>query len=381
MKYKVMSIFGTRPEASKMGPLIDEMKTREEIETIVCVTAQHRQMLDSMLDIFRIVPDYDLNIMQAEQTLTNITTRVLLGIEAVLRDARPDMVLVHGDTTTTFASALSAFYAGIPVGHVEAGLRTYDKKQPYPEEVNRMLTTSLAELYFAPTSGSKENLLKENVPSEKIFVTGNTAVDCLKYSLSDNYIFSASELSEIDFKNRRVIAMTAHRGENLGKPLENICHAVKQLVEENSDIEVVYAVHLNPAVQKTARAILGSVPRVHLVNPPNMLDMHNLMLRSYMILTDSGGLQEEGAGLHRPVVVLRNVTERPEGLAAGTLTIAGNETEGILRESRKLLHDKDAYERMSNAKNPYGDGNAAIRITDAILYRFGANPVRPEDFN
>lgn len=379
-KIKVMSIFGTRPEATKMAPLIKAMEKNGNIEQAVCVTAQHRQMLDQVLDIFKIEPDYDLNIMQAKQTLTDITIRALKGLEDVMKDAKPDLVLVHGDTTTTFAGALAAFYGGIKLGHVEAGLRTYDKTQPYPEEMNRVLTGDLADLHFAPTKLAKEHLLLEHINEENIFITGNTAVDCLKTTIEDNYTFTRERLNEIDFEKYKVITMTAHRRENLGEPLENICRATLRLVEDNPDVFVVYAVHFNPAVREVAYRVLGSHPRILLTDPIDMKDMHNLMNRSFFVMTDSGGLQEEVPSMHKPVLVLRNVTERPEGLEAGTLRLAGNDEEEIYKQASLILKDKEIYDSMAASKNPFGDGFAAERIVEAILYYFGINKERPKDY-
>lgn len=379
-KIKVMTIFGTRPEATKMAPLINVLNKNENIEQITCVTAQHRQMLDQVLDIFSLKPDYDLDIMQQRQTLTDITTRALKGLEQVMSDAKPDLVLVHGDTTTTFAGALAAFYSKIKLGHVEAGLRTYDKFQPFPEEMNRKLTGSLADLHFAPTRLAKEHLLLENVNEDSIFITGNTAVDCLKTTIEKDYKFDLDVLNNIDYKNKRVITMTAHRRENLGKPLENICNAVLRLVNDNDDVEVVYAVHFNPAVQEVARRILGGHNRIHLTDPIDMKDMHNLMSRSFFVMTDSGGLQEEVPSMGKPVLVLRNVTERPEGIEAGTLKLAGVDEEQIYSMADEILNNNDVYTKMANAKNPFGDGFASERITDAILYHFGFVKKRPDDF-
>lgn len=378
-KLKVMSIFGTRPEANKMAPVIQELASREAILPIVCVTAQHRQMLDQALEVFGIKPDYDLNIMTERQSLSGITLRALTGLEDVMAKEKPDLILVHGDTTTTFAGALAAFYSGVKVGHVEAGLRTYDKYQPYPEEINRKLTGALADIHFAPTQLSKEHLLKENTDPDSIFVTGNTSVDLVRTSLSDDYVFAEEKLNQLDFKNKRVLTMTAHRTENLGKPLESICHAVKRLADSFDNIEIVYGVHYNPAVRETVFGLLQNHPRIHLLDPPNMLDMHNLMNRSYLVLTDSGGLQEEAPGMHKPVIVLRNVTERPEGLEAGALKLAGTDEDTIFDMTEALLQDDAAYLKMANAKNPFGDGYAAKRIVDAILYYFGLSQERPEE--
>lgn len=379
-KIKVLSIFGTRPEATKMAPLIKEMENNEIIEQKICVTAQHRQMLDQVLNIFNIIPDYDLDIMTSKQTLTDITSRALIGLENVIKDCNPDIVLVHGDTTTTFAGSLAAYYSRVKLGHVEAGLRTYDKYQPYPEEMNRKLTGAIADLHFAPTLLAKKHLLKENITSDSIFVTGNTAVDCLKTTIEKNYKFELEELNKIDYINKKVITMTAHRRENLGQPLENICNAVLRLSEENEDVEIVYAVHFNPEVQKTARKILGGKPKIHLTDPIDMKDMHNLMNLSYLVMTDSGGLQEEVPSMNKPVIVLRNVTERPEGLEAGTLVLAGVEENKIYNTAKELLNNKELYNKMSNAKNPFGDGYASNRIVNAILYYFNAISECPKDF-
>lgn len=379
-KIKVMSIFGTRPEATKMAPLIKAMDKCDEIEQIVCVTAQHRQMLDQVLEIFDLKPDYDLDIMTQRQTLTSITTKALTGLEEVMSEAKPDLVLVHGDTTTTFAGALAAFYSGIKLGHVEAGLRTYDKTQPFPEEMNRVLTGHMADLHFAPTPLAKEHLIKENISEDGIFITGNTAVDCLKHTIKENFKFELDELNNIDYKNKRVITMTAHRRENLGEPLENICRAVLRLVNDYDDIEVVYAVHFNPAVREVAERILGGNDRIHLVAPLDIVNMHNLMNLSYLVMTDSGGLQEEVPSMGKPVLVLRNVTERPEGVEAGTLKLAGVHEDEIYAEAKELLDNKESYDKMVAAKNPFGDGYAAERIVEAIRYHFGLRKDRPEDY-
>lgn len=379
-KIKVMSIFGTRPEATKMAPLIKAMDKCDEIEQIVCVTAQHREMLDQVLEIFDLHPDYDLDIMTQRQSLTSITTKALTGLEEVMAEAKPDLVLVHGDTTTTFAGSLAAFYSGIKLGHVEAGLRTYDKTQPFPEEMNRVLTGHIADLHFAPTPLAKEHLLKENISPEGIFITGNTAVDCLKTTITDGFIFELDELNNIDYKNKRVITMTAHRRENLGEPLENICRAVLRLTEDYEDIEVVYAVHFNPAVREVANRILGGHDRIHLVDPLDIRNMHNLMNLSYLVMTDSGGLQEEVPSMGKPVLVLRNVTERPEGVDAGTLKLAGVHEDEIYAQAKELLDNKESYDKMVAAKNPFGDGYAAERIVEAIRYHFGFRSDRPEDY-
>lgn len=379
-KIKVMSIFGTRPEATKMAPLINAMKKCDDIEQIVCVTAQHRQMLDQVLEIFDLHPDYDLDIMTQRQTLTDITVRALQGLEGVMKESKPDLVLVHGDTTTTFAGSLAAFYSEIKLGHVEAGLRTYDKYQPFPEEMNRRLTGAMADLHFAPTYLAKEHLLKENVPEENIFITGNTAVDCLATTIKPDFNFDVDILNNIDYKNKRIITMTAHRRENLGEPLENICRAVLRLVEAYEDVEVVYAVHYNPAVRETAFGILGNHDRIHLIDPLDIKNMHNLMNLSYMVMTDSGGLQEEVPSMGKPVLVLRNVTERPEGVEAGTLKLAGVDEDNIFNMASELLDNKEVYNQMVASKNPFGDGHASERIVEAIRYYFGLRKDRPEDY-
>ena len=363
---KVMSIFGTRPEAIKMAPVVKAVEQAEGLTNIVCVTAQHREMLDQVLAVFDIVPDYDLDIMEPGQTLSGITTKAVKGLEEVMVKESPDLVLVHGDTTTTFAGALAAFYHKIPVGHVEAGLRTYDKYQPYPEEMNRKLTGSLADWHFAPTETAREHLLKENVDDSTIFVTGNTVIDALSTTIHDGYRFSIDALNSIDYNNKKVIAMTAHRRENLGEPLERICQAVLALVERHEDVEVVYAVHLNPLVQDVAKRILGNHPRVHLLPPLELEDMHNLLSRAYLVMTDSGGLQEEVPSLGKPVLVLRQVTERPEGVEAGTLKLVGTDKELIYKTATELLTVPASYEAMAGAVNPYGDGHASERIVEII---------------
>ena len=379
-KIKVMSVFGTRPEAIKMAPLVKQLEKTPEIESIVCVTAQHREMLDQVLEIFDLHPQYDLNIMQSRQTLAGITTRALTGLEEVMGKEKPDIDLVHGDTSTTFAGALAAYYSQVKVGHVEAGLRTYDKYQPFPEEMNRRLTGALTDLHFAPTPLAKEHLLKENIDEDGIFITGNTVIDALAHTIEDEYTFTVDELNNIDFKNKRVIAMTAHRRENLGEPLRNICHAVKRLVEEYHDVEVVYAVHKNPAVVEPVHEILGGNDRIHLTDPLDLKDMHNLMCRSFFVMTDSGGLQEEVPSMGKPVLVLRNVTERPEGVEAGTLKLAGTDEDVIYSMAKELLDNKEEYEKMAQAKNPFGDGQASRRIVESILYAFGKKEDRPDEY-
>lgn len=379
-KIKVMSVFGTRPEAIKMAPLVKALDKEPKTDSIVCVTAQHREMLDQVLEDFKIVPDYDLNIMKAGQTLEDITVRALTGIGEVIRKVKPDIVLVHGDTSTTFAASLASYYNQTKVGHVEAGLRTYDKYQPFPEEMNRRLTGAIADLHFSPTKMAKENLLKENIDENGIFITGNTAIDALKTTIDDSYVFTVDELNKIDFKNKRVITITAHRRENLGEPLKNICRAFRRIADDYEDVEMVYAVHKNPAVSNTVHEILGGHERIHLLDPLDLRDMHNLMNRSYLVMTDSGGLQEEVPSMGKPVLVLRNVTERPEGVEAGTLKLAGTDENTVYGMAKQLLDDKEEYRKMAVAKNPFGDGNASERIVGAILYSFGLSDERPADY-
>ena len=376
---KVMTVFGTRPEAIKMCPLVNELKKYKDIETVVCVTAQHRQMLDQVLEIFDITPDYDLNIMQSGQTLTGITARAIEGLEVAINESKPDIVLVHGDTTTSFAGSLAAYYAQVKVGHVEAGLRTFNKYFPFPEEVNRRLTGVIADLHFSPTVSNKKNLLAENVSENDIFITGNTVIDALKTTVREDFEFKTPELKNIDFDGKRVIVMTAHRRENLGQPLVNICHAVKRIAEEFSDVRVVYPVHLNPKVRDTAFTVLGDVENVTLCDPVDVEELHNLMARSYMVMTDSGGIQEEAPALGKPVLVLRGETERSEAAEAGTVRLAGCEEETIYFMAKSLLTDNEDYEKMAHAVNPYGDGEASRRTAEAILYHFGLGN-RPEDF-
>jgi len=378
-KIKVMTIFGTRPEAIKMAPLVNELKKEESIETIVCVTAQHRQMLDQVLKIFKIVPDYDLNIMKDRQTLPQITSNVLNGIVSVIEDAKPDIVLVHGDTTTTFAGALAAFYSKVRIGHVEAGLRTGDKYSPFPEEMNRKLVGSMADLHFSPTSNNKNNLLKENIAEDGIYITGNTVIDALKTTVNNSYNFTTPVLKELDF-NKRIILVTAHRRENLGEPLRNIFTAIRKIAEEYKDVEVVYPVHLNPAVQEPAKEILGDLTNVHLISPLDVQELHNLMDRSYMVMTDSGGLQEEAPALGKPVLVLRQETERPEAVEAGTVRMGGIDTDKIYELAKLLLDNKEEYEKMNKAANPYGDGKASSRIVKAIKFYFGLTDEPPMEF-
>lgn len=379
-KLKVVTVFGTRPDAVKMAPLVKELEKYIQIDPLVCVTAQHRQMLDQVLDIFRIRPDYDLNIMQDRQTLEQITIKAFEGVGNILEKEKPDIVLVHGDTSTCFISALAAFYKKIAVGHVEAGLRTFDKYSPYPEEMNRKLAGALADLHFAPTPANRENLLAEAVKSEKIYVTGNTVIDAMKTTVKKDYVFQNDILKRTDFANKRILAVTAHRRENLGEPLKNICNALKDLADRYNDVEIIYSVHLNPAVQETAYGILGSHDRVKLIDPLDPEDMHNFMERSYLVLTDSGGLQEEAPSLGKPVLVLRNETERPEAVKAGTVKLAGTERETIYSFASQLLDDREEYDRMAKTVNPYGDGNASKRIVEALLYEFGYSKERPSEF-
>lgn len=379
-RIKVMTVFGTRPEAIKMAPLVKEFEKYEKIDSVVCVTAQHRQMLDQVLSMFAITPEHDLNIMQSKQTLVDITTRTLEGLSRVLDEEKPDIVLVHGDTTTTFAGSLAAFYKQISIGHVEAGLRTFDKYFPYPEEMNRKLTGTLCDLHFAPTLTNKTNLTNEGVKEKKIYITGNTVIDALKTTVARDYVFQCEDLLKIDYEASRVITVTAHRRENLGEPLRNICRALKTIADKYSDIVIIYPVHLNPAVQDVAREILGGHARIHLINPLDVQDMHNLMDRSYLIMTDSGGLQEEAPSLGKPVLVLRNETERPEAVKAGTVKLAGTEEDKIISMASQLIEDQDEYNKMAKAANPYGDGKASERIARALLYEFGISDEKPEEF-
>jgi len=366
-KIKVMSVFGTRPEAIKMAPLVKELESREEIESIVCVTAQHREMLDQVLETFQIKPNYDLNIMKQGQTLGDITTRALTGLEEVIKESKPDIVLVHGDTTTTFAGALAAFYNQVAIGHVEAGLRTNDKYSPFPEEMNRQMVDCMTDMYFAPTELSKENLLKENIEEEKIYITGNTAIDAMSTTISENY--NHKELEWIK-DNERMILLTAHRRENLGEPMRHIFTAIRKIVDEFNDIKVIYPIHLNPKVREVANEIFAGCDRVKLIEPLEVFDFHNFINKSYIILSDSGGIQEEAPSLGKPVLVLRDTTERPEGITAGTLKLVGTDEDVIYEEAKILLTDKDAYDKMSKASNPYGDGLASKRIVDAIIEKF-----------
>ena len=376
---KVMSVFGTRPEAVKMAPLCRALEQAPGFQSICCITAQHREMLDSVMEIFSLQADYDLDIMEQQQTLSTITTKALLGMEHVLEQAQPDLVLVHGDTSTTFAGALAAFYHKIPVGHVEAGLRTWDKYSPFPEEMNRTLVGDIAALHFAPTRANRDNLLREGVAGE-IYITGNTVIDAMGYTVSENFRFSTPLLNRLDYRNHRIIAMTCHRRENYGAPMEQIMRAVRTIVETHPDVEVVYPVHLSPTVQACAHGILDGVDRVHLIDPLNVEEMHNLIARCYMVMTDSGGLQEEAPALGRPVLVLRRETERPEAVTAGTVKLSGVAEADIIADADMLLEDPAAYARMARAVNPYGDGRACSRIVQAISWHFGLASEPPADF-
>jgi UDP-N-acetylglucosamine 2-epimerase (non-hydrolysing) len=359
---KIMLVFGTRPEAIKMCPLVNELKTRKEFETLVCVTGQHRQMLDQVLEAFDVVPDYDLSIMKDRQTLFDVTTNILKEIKAVLEKERPDVVLVHGDTSTTFVTALACFYLQIPVGHVEAGLRTYNIFSPYPEEFNRQAVGIISQYNFAPTELAKQNLVNEGKPVENIFVTGNTAIDALKTTVKEDYTHPELEWA----KGSRLIMITAHRRENLGEPMKNMFRAVKRVMDEHPDVKAIYPIHMNPVVRETADSILGNNDRIHIIEPLEVLDFHNFLSRSYLILTDSGGIQEEAPSLGKPVLVMRDTTERPEGIQAGTLKLVGTDEEYIYQNFKRLLEDKEEYNKMSNASNPYGDGFASKRISDIL---------------
>ena len=380
-KIKVMTVFGTRPEAIKMAPIVLELARHpEEITPIVAVTAQHRDMLDQVLHLFDIRPDYDLDIMAAGQTLFDITSRAILGLDKVLTEAKPDIVLVHGDTTTTFAGALAAYYHQTTVGHVEAGLRTHNKFSPFPEEMNRKLTGSLADLHFAPTSTAQQNLLTEAIAPENIFVTGNTVIDALHQTVREDFAFEDELLRRIDYKNKRIVLVTTHRRENLGEPMRHVYKALRRLTEEFADVEVVFPVHKNPKVREVVREELGGLSKVHLIDPLDYEPFANLMHRSYLILTDSGGVQEEAPALGKPVLVLRDTTERPEAVTAGTVKLIGTDCERVYAEARQLLTDKKEYSRMAESCNPYGDGKASGRIIQAILYHYGRAAARPDEF-
>lgn len=380
-KIKVMTVFGTRPEAIKMAPVVMELaKHPDTIEPIVAVTAQHREMLDQVLELFAIKPDYDLDIMAAGQTLFDITSKAMLGLDKVIAEAKPDIVLVHGDTTTTFAGALAAYYHQTTVGHVEAGLRTHNKYSPFPEEMNRKLTGSLADLHFAPTDTAADNLLREAVPKDNIFVTGNTVIDALQHTVKDDFTFQDGLLRNIDYMGKRIILVTTHRRENLGEPMRHVYKALKQLLIDFSDVEIVFPVHKNPKVREVVQDELGGISRVHLIDPLDYEPFANLIHRACLILTDSGGVQEEAPALGKPVLVLRDTTERPEAVKAGTVRLIGTERERVYREAKRLLQDESEYRRMSESCNPYGDGQAARRIVEAVLYHYGLAAARPDVF-
>lgn len=379
MPLKVMTIFGTRPEAVKMAPLVKELESRAEFESQCCITAQHREMLDDVLTLFDIQPDYDLNIMEAKQSLYTITSKCLLGLEQVFQQAKPDLVLVHGDTSTTFSGALAAFYQQIPVGHVEAGLRTYDKYSPFPEEINRTLVGDIAALHFCPTVSNRNNLVREGIQSG-IFITGNTVIDALKTTVKPDYTFRTERLNTLDYR-KKVILVTCHRRENYGEPMANIMKALRRVAETFPETELVYPVHLSPVVREAAKAYLSGHPRIHLIDPLTPDEMHNVMARAHFIMTDSGGLQEEAPALGRPVLVLRRETERPEAVEAGTVLLAGTEEEAVFTQAARLLTDPQAYTRMAQAVNPYGDGQACRRIADAILFHYGYSKTAPVEFS
>lgn len=360
---KIMLVFGTRPEAIKMCPLVNELKSRKEAEVLVCVTGQHRQMLDQVLTTFSVVPDFDLSIMKEKQTLFDVTVNILERIKAVLEQTRPDIVLVHGDTSTTFVTALACFYMQIPVGHVEAGLRTYDIYSPYPEEFNRQAVGIMAKYHFAPTEMSRDNLLREGKPLTSIYITGNTAIDALKTTVNKNYTHPELEWAS----DSRLIIITAHRRENLGEPMHNMFRAIRRIMEEHPDVKAIYPIHMNPVVRQAAEEELGGCDRIHIIEPLEVLDFHNFLARSYMILTDSGGIQEEAPSLGKPVLVMRDTTERPEGINAGTLKLVGTDETVIYENFKTLLENEDAYSAMANASNPYGDGYASKHITDILL--------------
>ena len=376
---RVMSVFGTRPEAIKVAPLVKELASREGVTSICCVTAQHREMLDSVLEVFDLKPDWDLDIMTPRQTLSTITSKCLLGMDEAIDTLKPDMILVHGDTSTTFAGALSAFYHKVPVGHVEAGLRTYDKYSPFPEEMNRKLVTAIADLYFCPTENNRRNLERENVSGE-VFITGNTVIDALKTTVRKDYHFTTEILNQLPYDSKKILLVTCHRRENYGQPMEDIMSALAEIARTHEDVELVYPVHLSPVVQECAHRHLDGIENVHLIDPLAADEMHNLMARCYLVLTDSGGLQEEAPALGKPVLVLRRETERPEAVEAGTVKLAGVAKEDILTMAHSLITDPQAYAAMAHAVNPYGDGEACRRIADAILWHFGRGE-KPEDFH
>lgn len=380
-KIKVMTVFGTRPEAIKMAPVVLELKKYPDLITpIVAVTAQHRDMLDQVLNLFNIKPDYDLNIMAQGQTLFDITTKAMNGLNEVLSKEKPDIVLVHGDTTTTFAGALAAYYHETAVGHVEAGLRTYNKYSPFPEEMNRKLTGAIADLHFAPTDTASGNLKAEGTKEDKIFVTGNTVIDALHKTVTDDFKFDDEKLANIDYKNKRIILVTTHRRENLGEPMRHVYKALKDIVNEFDDVEIVFPVHKNPKVREVVNEELGNIEAVHLIDPLDYEPFANLMHRAFLVLTDSGGIQEEAPSLGKPVLVLRDTTERPEAVKAGTVKLIGTERQKVYEETKYLLTDHDEYQRMANTCNPYGDGKASKRIIEAILYHYGLSQEKPDSF-
>ena len=377
---KVMTIFGTRPEAIKMAPVVKALEAADDMESIVTVTAQHREMLDQVLHLFSITPDYDLNIMSQGQTLYDVTCKALLGLQGVLKEAKPDVVLVHGDTTTTFVGALAAFYEGIPVGHVEAGLRTGNIYSPFPEEMNRKLTGAIGTYHFAPTSTSESNLLKENINPAHLYVTGNTVIDALQTTVQTDYTFKEELLNQIDYINNKVILVTTHRRENLGDPMRNVYEAIRDIINEQADVEVIFPMHRNPKVRSIVQEVLGDMPRVHLIEPLEYEPFANLMARTYLIMTDSGGIQEEAPSLGKPVLVLRDTTERPEAVEAGTVKLVGTDKESVYRTATELLVNETAYLAMSNAVNPYGDGLASDRIVQALRYEFFEDQDKPTTF-
>ena len=377
-KIRVMTVFGTRPEAIKMSPLVQRLKKDDRFEEVTVVTAQHREMLDQVLNIFKIKPEYDFNIMKKNQTLESVTAKVLIDMTKVLKEVKPDIVLVHGDTTTSFAAGLASFYLQCPLGHVEAGLRTWNKYSPFPEEMNRQMTDDLTDLYFAPTAVSKQNLIKENHNSDNIFITGNTAIDALEETVQADYHHEVLDLIK---PGNKIILVTMHRRENQGEPMRRVFKVMKQVVDNHDDVEIIYPVHLSPSVQKVAHEILGNDPRIHLIAPLDVVDFHNLAKLSYFIMTDSGGVQEEAPALNKPVLVLRDTTERPEGVKAGTLKLVGTQVDNVRNAMLELLENKKVYDQMANAKNPYGDGHASERIMDDIAYYFAQNKgEKPADF-
>ena len=378
-KLRIMSVFGTRPEAIKMCPLVQELANREGIESLCCVTAQHRQMLDSVLEVFQVKPDWDLDIMTPRQTLSTITSKCLTGMDEAIDALKPDMILVHGDTSTTFAGALSAFYHQVSVGHVEAGLRTYDKYSPFPEEMNRKLVSAIADLYFCPTANNRANLEREGI-TKGLFVTGNTVIDALKTTVRPDYRFSTEELNQLPYGEKKIVLVTCHRRENYGAPMAHIMTALRKLVEDHPEAELVYPVHLSPVVREAAGKYLSGHPRIHLIEPLDVEEMHNLMARCDLVMTDSGGLQEEAPALGKPVLVLRRETERPEAVAAGTVKLAGTDEKHVYQLGAELLEDRGAYEKMAHAVNPYGDGHACRRIAEAIEWSFGLRKEPPEPF-